>query len=175
MSAPRRRNQNRARLLTALVLGTAVVAGIAVMAFVARPDTGGLQPTGDTNAMGLPVVSTPGTATGVARAGGVEIEGAHRAMGRVPLNVSLQPTWTLRNTSQEPVTIGEPHAEVNKGCCPGPLTLTQQTIPPGGDATLTFDLAMHEGMDGWHDIDVHVPVGEELVTVNVTGDFQSEV
>ena len=150
-----------------------VVAGIAAMAVLNRPAAGGLARTGDVNDMGLPVVTTPGQATGEATAGGVTVSGAHWALGRVPLNVSVQPMWTLRNTGGRPVTLGEPHAEVRQGCCPGPLTLSTSTLAPGEEALLTFDLAMHEGMDGWHDLGVHVPVGDDAVVLSVTGDFRS--
>jgi hypothetical protein len=151
-----------------------IVAAIVAMAIITRPDTGGLVPTGETNAMGMPVVAVPGEATGVATAGGVEVEGANWALGTVPLNVSVQPTWTLRNTGVDTVTFGDPHPEVREGCCPGPLTLGADRLAPGAATTLTFDLSMHEGMDGWHDIAVHVPLADsqDLLTLVVTGDFR---
>jgi hypothetical protein len=171
-SAPRpRRRSSAPAVATAGIF--VIIAAIVAMAMLTRPDTGGLEPTGETNDMGMPVVTTPGAADGAAAAGGVEVTGANWAMGTVPLNVSVQPTWTLRNTSDAAVTLGEPHPEVREGCCPGPLTLGADTLQPGESTTLTFDLSMHEGMDGWHDIAVHVPVDDELLTLAVTGDFRS--
>jgi hypothetical protein len=42
---------------------------------------------------------------------------------------------------------------------------------------LTFELAMHEGMDGWHDMGLYVPVrtanGDQWLELNVTGDFRN--
>ena len=94
----------------------------------------------------------------------------------MPLNVAVRPEWVLRNTGDTPVTLGQPTPEVLEGCCPGPLSLFGSTIAPGGEATLTFELSMHEGMDSRHDIAVHVPVGSaggtEVLTLQVSGDFR---
>lgn len=132
--------------------------------------------TGEQNAMGMPVIETPGASDGTATAGTVDVSGATWALGAVPLNTAVRPTWVLRNTGAEPVTIGDPHSEVREGCCPGPFTLDTRTIPPGGQARLDFELSMHPGMDGWHDIAVHVPVSagsrQDTLNLAVTGDFR---
>lgn len=168
-----------------VALGTATVAAVFGLTFLAdpatSPDRGAASPTepastGEVNAMGMPVIATPGSASETAIAGPVEVTGASWALGRVPLDTAVRPSWLLRNRGSEPVTIGTPHAEVRQGCCPGPFTLDRSTIPPGGEAMLDFELSMHPGMDGWHDIAVHVPVahagGQELLTLEVTGDFR---
>lgn len=136
-----------------------------------------LAPTGEVNAMGLPVVETPGYASGSASAGGVSVQGASWSLGRVPLNVAVRPFWTLTNTGTEPVRLGEPQVEVREGCCPGPFSLGERELAPGESTVLTFELAMHEGMDGWHDMGVYVPIrtasGEETwLELAVTGDFR---
>jgi hypothetical protein len=133
--------------------------------------------TGEINDMGLPVVETPGSATGKSVAAGVEVAEADWSLGEVPLDTAVRPSWTLRNTGDEPVTFGEPHPEVREGCCPGPFALESPTLAAGESTTLTFELAMHAGMDGWHDIAVHVPVttegsDSEILTLGVTGDFR---
>lgn len=122
--------------------------------------------------MGLPIFVTPGVSAGVAQAGSVRVDGAEWEMGQVPLDVAVRPSWTLVNTGHRAVTLGEPHAEVLAGCCPGDLVLGVKDLAPGERTTLTFELAMHEGMDGWHDMAVHVPVGSETLTLGVTGDFR---
>lgn len=161
----------------ALTAAVAAVAALGALALLTRPDTGELPRTGEVNAMGVPVVATPGDASGTVSAGGIEVISANWELGHVPLDVAVLPTWTLENTSDSTVALGEPHAEVIAGCCPGPLTLDATELAPGESTELTFDLAMHQGMDGWHDLDVHVPVqpkGDDqgdVLTLNVNGDF----
>jgi hypothetical protein len=171
-SSSRRRRRGVATVAVA-ASATLIVAGLVAITMLTRPTTAGLAPTGETNDMGLPVVTTPGDGTGEASAGDLRVTGAKWALGTVPLNVSVQPTWTLVNTGDDTIRLGEPHAEIREGCCPGPLTLGERTLAAGAATTLTFDLAMHEGMDGWHDIAVHVPVEESTkpLTVEVTGNF----
>jgi hypothetical protein len=136
-----------------------------------------LAPTGEVNDMGLPVYETPGYASGSARAGGVTVQGADWAMGQVPLDIAVRPFWTLTNTGSSEVRLGEPEAEVREGCCPGPFGLGATTLAPGESTWLTFELSMHEGMDGWHDMGVYVPVegasSGEVLELNVTGDFRN--
>jgi hypothetical protein len=123
--------------------------------------------------MNVPIVATPGTAFGTASAGGVSVTGANIALGHVRLGVLVAPAWTIRNTSAHAVTLGSPHAEVRKGCCPGALGFDNNatTVAPGASTTLRFGLTMHPGMDGPHDFTVHVPVGQAQLTLGVTGDF----
>lgn len=166
--------------LIAGAAGLALAAGIAAAALAdagSKEGGGGLDRTGELNAMGMPVVETPGTGAGTAEAAGVVVEDASWELGQVPLNVAVRPTWTLRNTGDQPVTLGEPHPEVREGCCPGPATLGTRTLAPGDETTLTFELSMHPGMDGPHDLGLHVPVddgtdGQEVLTLDVTGDFR---
>jgi hypothetical protein len=174
-----RRATRRRRILVSGAAGVALVAGAAVFGLAAAgSDDGGLGRTGELNAMGMPVVETPGTGTGTTEAAGVVAENASWALGRVPLNVAVRPAWNLRNTSDKPVTLGEPHPEVREGCCPGPTTLGTRTLAPGASTTLSFELSMHPGMDGPHDLGLHVPVDDgttrdQVLTLEVTGDFRS--
>jgi hypothetical protein len=173
----RRRTSSLAWLWVPGAIALVVVAGIVVSATGdrrAEPSgaRGDLVPTGEVNAMGLPVFATPGTSEGIAEAGSVEVDGAQWRMGHVPLDVAVRPSWTLVNVGDRPVTLGEPHAEVRAGCCPGDLVIGARDLAPGERTTLTFELAMHQGMDGWHDMVIHVPIGSETLTLGVTGDFR---
>ncbi|HZD17542.1 MAG TPA: hypothetical protein VE669_05325 [Actinomycetota bacterium] len=137
-----------------------------------------LAETGEVSAMGMPVVETPGYASGTASVGGVSVQGADWELGRVPLDVAVRPFWTLTNTGPETVLLGEPEAMIRAGCCPGPFTLGANRLAPGDSTVLTFELGMHEGMDGWHDMGVVVPVSDPNdqdwleLQLNVTGDFR---
>jgi hypothetical protein len=165
-------------MLTAAALGLGLAAGAAIFGLAAAGPDEDLARIGELNAMGLPVVETPGTGDGRSEAAGVVVEAARWDLGQVPLNVAVRPTWTLRNTGDRPVILGEPHPELREGCCPGPTTLGTRTLAPGASTTLTFELAMHPGMDGPHDLGLHIPVddgttSDEVLTVEVVGDFRS--
>lgn len=174
---PRRRHRPAIALgVGALGLFAAVGIGVSVAGQESAPPTATVE-TGEINAMGLPVVATPGERTGTASAGPVEVTGASWQLGTVPLDVAVRPTWTLRNAGSEPVVIGEPHPDVREGCCPGAFSIDSTTIQPGSTADLGFELSMHTGMDGWHDIAVHVPVRsgdtDHVLELDVTGDFRN--
>jgi hypothetical protein len=49
-------------------------------------------------------------------------------------------------------------------------------LRPGRSLNITFELSMHPGMDGWHDMGVYVPVtsrsgDQQTLELGVTGDF----
>jgi hypothetical protein len=164
-------------LLTSGGTSTTAVGGGGSGATAVAADTSGLTPTGEVNAMGLPVYETPGYASGSAEASGIAVQGSDWAMGQVPLDIAVRPFWTLTNTGASPVRLGEPEAQIRAGCCPGPFTLGARSLEPGESTVLTFELAMHEGMDGWHDMGVYVPVsgadGDQWLELSVTGDFRN--
>lgn len=131
------------------------------------------QKTGRVGPMGGPVLDVPAETTGVATAAGVEVVGSEIALGDVGLDITVEPTWTLVNRGAEPVVLGEPHASVIEGCCPGPLVVGTSLLAPGESTELIFPLQMHAGMDGPHEFRIHVPVGDEVLEVGVTGDFHA--
>ncbi len=147
------------------VLGLLVVSGALFANRASNPP--------ETGPMGGLLYEAEAATSGRAVAAGIEVEGAEITLGLVPLNVTVMPEWTLTNRSDRPVSLGEPHASVVEGCCPGTLELTATTLAPGASATLSFPLQMHPGMDGPHDFDIHVPIvgSDELLTLGVTGDF----
>ena len=100
------------------------------------------------------------------------------ALGHVPLNQTVTPTWKLTNNGEGTVALGEPHAEVVEGCCPGPLQIGNASLGAGEATELTFPLQMHAGMDGPHEFSIHIPVerdGEkELLELTTTGHFSDQ-
>jgi hypothetical protein len=162
-------------VLAAAIVAIAITTRRAAPTATAGPADTTLQPTGEVTSMGVPFVQTPGSASGTARFGPLQAVGSDYALGRVPLDVAVLPTWTITNTSDQPVELGEPVAQVREGCCPGPLQLGASTLAPGASTQLTFELAMHPGMDGWHDMGVYVPVAGQdgALELNVTGDFRN--
>lgn len=126
--------------------------------------------------MGGSVADVAMERSGEASAGPIEVVGSTIAMGDVPLDVTVVPTWTLTNTGSEIVELLEPHASVIEGCCPGPLQLGARTLLPGESTDLVFPLQMHRGMDGPHEFLVHVPLdptGDQVLELEVTGDFHN--
>ena len=174
----RRRASTRRRWTIAAIAIAAAVVGTGALVAGQRDEPSQVtpRPTGEINAMGMPVIETPGTGADPTASGTVEVDHGLWQLGTVPLNTAVRPQWQLTNTGNQPVAIGEPRSEVREGCCPGPIALSTRTIPPGGTATLAFELSMHPGMDGWHDIAIHVPLtgdaGETVLTLEVTGDFR---
>ena len=175
------KTNSRRHLVVTGAVGLALAAGVTAAALTGAGSSdrgGGLERTGEVNAMNMPVVETPGAGSGTTEAAGIVVDDASWSLGQVPLNVAVRPIWTLRNTSDQTVTLGEPHPEVREGCCPGPATLGTRTLAPGATTTLTFELSMHPGMDGAHDLGLHVPVDDgsgsgQFLTLDVTGDFRS--
>jgi hypothetical protein len=171
-----RRNQILGDLAAIVVMGGSAMA-VAVVASGGTPAAGALVRTGETNSMGMPVIETPGTSSGTVTAAAITAEPASWELGTVPLNMAVRPTWTIRNTGTDVVTIGEPDAQIHQGCCPGPFTFAgPTTLQPGGQTSFNFELSMHPGMDGPHDITVHVPLthadgATDMINVDVTGNF----
>lgn len=162
---------------TMMLVGSVVLLGGLVAAISISEAAGQAaireQKTGRTGPMGGPVLNVPMERTGVSTAAGVEVTGAEIAMGDVRLDVTVEPSWTLVNTTSNAVSIGEPHASVVEGCCPGPLTIDARILQPGESAVLSFPLQMHHGMDGPHRFRIHVPVGDAVLELGVTGDFDA--
>ena len=151
-----------------LGIGTlTVVAVITVFALTSGGPSAGTTATrtGETNSMGMPIIATPGAGSGVAEIDGVTGTPSLWALGRVALNVAVQPTWKLDNSGSQAVTLG---------------TLTYNgatTLQPDQSTELTFELSMHPGMDGAHDMTLHVPVQyadgtTSVLDLAVTGDFR---
>ena len=98
-------------------------------------------------AWALPIIATPGTATGTATASVIDAEPTTWALGRGTPNDAVQPKWTITNSGNKTATIGEPHVQMNQRCCPGALTSQgSSTLSPGAKTGLTFELSMHPDM-----------------------------
>ena len=165
------------------ILGISTVTVVAILTVFALTSGGSsaeraAKRTGETNSMGMPIIATPGVGSGVAEIDGVTGTPSLWALGRIALNVAVRPNWTFENTGTQAVTLGTPHVEIKEGCCPGVLTYTgPTTLQPDQSTELTFELSMHPGMDGAHDMTLHVPVQyadgtNSVLDLAVTGDFR---
>src|ERR671919_2056000 len=178
-SAKNARRQERAERETArkrsnLVFGV-VVAGIALVfaAAIALMRNSSEEPAAAAPAETKSEQSSAGSESVL----GVTSDVSLIELGHQPLNQTVEPTWTLTNNSNQAIELGEAHAEVVEGCCPGPLQFGSSSLKPGEQTQLVFPLQMHEGMDGPHEFNVHVPIAsgadEELMTLTVSGDFSA--
>jgi hypothetical protein len=178
-SAKNARRQERAERETArkrsnLVFGV-VVAGVALLFVAAIALT---RDSSEEPASAAPEeTNSEAASSGSESILGVSSDVSLIELGHVPLNQTVEPTWTLTNTSDQAVELGAAHAEVVEGCCPGPLQFGSTSLKPGEQTQLVFPLQMHEGMDGPHEFNVHVPIAsgsnEELMTLTVSGDFSA--
>lgn len=162
----------RVPLMTIIVLLGGVALGATALISPKSLDT----PAPAVGLMGGAIVDVEMERSGVTSSGPIEVVGSTIAMGDVPLDVTVVPTWTLTNTGTEPVELFEPHASVIEGCCAGPLQLGATTLSPGESTDLAFPLQMHPGMDGPHEFLVHVPLdptGTQVLELEVTGDFHN--
>lgn len=148
-----------------ILAGTALAIGAIVVVGVIGATTGS---PGDNS-----IPETAELVYGRTEVAGLVVEGSTIDLGIVPLDVTVTPTWTITNTTTTPISLGEPHASVLDGCCPGPLTLADTVLQPGESTMLAFPLQMHAGMDGPHDFDVHLPIADsdDYLTLKVIGLF----
>lgn len=134
------------------------------------------------NPMGGPARVAPGEADGTLELGGLTVAGSEVAMGDVPLNVTVVPSWQVTNPTDAPITFAAGQPQVLEGCCPGPVyadgELTQAgqelVVPAGGAVTVQFPLQMHPGMDGPHHLQLPVVAGGDREALHVTGNFTAE-
>lgn len=115
--------------------------------------------------------------SGSASALGVVADVKTVALGHIPMNQTVIPTWKLTNDGEGEVALGEAHAEVVEGCCPGPLQVGTTTLGAGESTELTFPFQMHPGMDGPHEFSIHIPIErdgkKDLLELTATGHFSS--
>jgi hypothetical protein len=166
--AERATAQKRSNMLFAVVVVATALTFVAAIAFARNTVEEPASPA---------QTKSEGASSGSENVLGVSSDVTLISLGRVPLNKTVEPTWTFTNMSDKTVEFGAAHAEVVEGCCPGPLEFGRTTLKPGEQTQLVFPLEMHEGMDGPHDFNVHVPImsdgQEQLMTLRVTGDFSA--
>lgn len=176
-----RRRTHRRSVFLGTIAAVAIVgaSGLAIIRIASggASDTSATA-TGETSTMGMPIMATPGRAIGTATTDGTMASPATWALGQVPLNITVRPSWTLTNTGNDTIILGDTHVQINQGCCPGALTYEgSSTLTPGAETRLTFELSMHPGMDGVHDMTLHVPIAHadgstDTLDLTVTGDFR---
>ena len=69
--------------------------------------------------------------------------------------------YTIQNTCSQTLRIlEEPRVELVQGCCPPRAIVSQMTLRPGEQTTITLRYTMHNMMGGPHEFRVHVPTND---------------
>lgn len=77
--------------------------------------------------------------------------------GDVPISQMVEAVFHVSNVGDQTLHfLEEPVIEVREGCCPPRAIVSSTRVAPGGEATITVQFTMHEGMGGPHDFRVHV-------------------
>ncbi|MBK8023506.1 MAG: DUF1573 domain-containing protein [Chloroflexi bacterium] len=77
--------------------------------------------------------------------------------GDLKMEAYAESVFRIRNTGDQALRIlGEPRVELVQGCCPPRAIVSQMTLQPGEETTITLRFTMHEMMGGPHEFRVHV-------------------
>lgn len=76
--------------------------------------------------------------------------------GDLLVNEFVTSTYQIQNVGDEPLTILSHWVQVHEGCCPPESDISSERLNPGEIATVTMSYTMHEGMDGPHDLRIHL-------------------
>ena len=77
--------------------------------------------------------------------------------GDLQMEEYAESVFRIQNTGDQPLQIlGEPRVELIQGCCPPRALVSQWTLQPGDEATVSLRFTMHEMMGGPHEFRVHL-------------------
>jgi hypothetical protein len=58
----------------------------------------------------------------------------------------------------------DPYLQVVKGCCPPTIDIGSKVLQPGQTTMITFNLMMHDGMGGYHDLRLHLETNDPTLS-----------
>ena len=77
--------------------------------------------------------------------------------GNLIVNNFVTSTFEIQNIGDKTLLIlGDPWVQVHEGCCPPQAVISTDRLRPGEIATVSMRYQMHPGMDGPHDLRIHV-------------------
>jgi hypothetical protein len=76
--------------------------------------------------------------------------------GDLIVNRFVTSSFEIQNVGDETLVILTPWVQVHEGCCPPQAIISNQRLRPGETATVSMRYQMHPGMDGPHDLRIHV-------------------
>jgi hypothetical protein len=82
-------------------------------------------------------------------------------LGDQELGQTVPLRFEIANVGDRPLRITEPpYLEVVKGCCPPTPKIGSMLLQPGETTVITFNLMMHGGMGGYHDLRLHLKTND---------------
>ena len=76
--------------------------------------------------------------------------------GDLIVNAFVTSSFEIQNVGDETLVVLTPWVQVHEGCCPPQATISKQQLRPGEIATVSMRYTMHPGMDGEHDLRIHL-------------------
>jgi hypothetical protein len=76
--------------------------------------------------------------------------------GNLLVNDVVTSSFQIQNVGDETLIILSPWVQVHEGCCPPEAVISNQRLQPGEIATVSMSYTMHPGMDGPHDLRIHL-------------------
>jgi hypothetical protein len=77
--------------------------------------------------------------------------------GDLKMEEYAESVFRIRNTGDQPLQLlDEPRVELIQGCCPPRAIVSQMTLQPGEETTISLRFTMFEMMGGPHEFRVHV-------------------
>ncbi|MBZ0296735.1 MAG: DUF1573 domain-containing protein [Anaerolineae bacterium] len=76
--------------------------------------------------------------------------------GNLIVNRNVTSSFEIQNVGDETLVIVTPWVEVHEGCCPPQAEIGNKQLRPGEITTVSMTYMMHPGMDGPHDLRIHL-------------------
>lgn len=76
--------------------------------------------------------------------------------GDLIVNRTVTSSFEIQNVGDKTLVVLSPWVVVHEGCCPPQANISNQKLHPGEIATVSMQYMMHPGMDGPHDLRIHL-------------------
>jgi hypothetical protein len=76
--------------------------------------------------------------------------------GDLLVNGFITSSFEIQNVGDETLVVLTPWVQVHEGCCPPQAAISKQRLRPGEITIVSMRYTMHPGMDGQHDLRIHL-------------------
>lgn len=84
--------------------------------------------------------------------------------GDLVVNNFVTSSFEIQNVGDETLVVLTPWVQVHEGCCPPQAEISNKRLRPGEIATVSMRYTMHPGMDGPHDLRIHLRSNDPINT-----------